>query len=120
MIGKPIRSWLGELFRNSPVHKLLHTPAQFEIHLVTPMKEKEPVRARGATTAKLDPKEYLLTAGMVAVVTIANLFLQEVIDPVSLVFLYLIATIASSFPFREGSLTLCIRPESAHFRLFLH
>jgi two-component system sensor histidine kinase KdpD len=102
VVGKPIRSSLSELFKSSPVQKLLHAPAQFEIHLITPMKEKEPVRARTATIPRFEPKEYLLTAGMVAVVTLVNLLLQKVIDPVSLVFLYLIATIASALRFGRG------------------
>ena len=66
------------------------------------MAEKETVRAKTATVVTFELGSYLLTAAMVAVVTVVNLGLQRVINPVSLVFLYLIATVASALRFGRG------------------
>lgn len=104
VVGKPLRSRLAEIFRPSPVHRLLHARTPFELHLVTPVEDKKRVtveaNARRSTT--FDVKGYVLTTAMVAAVTFANVLLQRVVDPMSLVFIYLIVTISAALRFGTG------------------
>ncbi len=109
VVGKPRRSWLGELFRATPVHKLLHAPAQFELHLVTPVREKEPAVALQPKKIGFDFKPYLVTVGMVALITLINLLLERFVNPVSLVFLYLLAVIGAALRFGTiPSIVACV------------
>ena len=103
VIGKPLRSPVAGLWRGSPVSRLLHAKAGFEIHLVTPAHEKQ-VGAGKQTARKLSfrPRDYAATFGMVALVTGLNLLLEAFVDPRSLVFIYLIATIAGALFFGIG------------------
>lgn len=102
VIGKPLRSRFKELFSHSPVHQLLRAPAQFEIHLVTPIKEKEQGAAKLPGKFDFDPTAYLLAFGMVAVVTLVDSFLERFVETPSLVFIYLVATIGAALRFGTG------------------
>jgi len=103
VIGKPLHSMLLGFWKGSPASRLLHTPSEFELHLITPTVEKKEIEAK-PTTARfaLNPKDYLLTILMVAVVTLLNLLLERFVNPMSLVYIYLIATIASALLFGTG------------------
>jgi len=100
VIGKPLHSMLLGFWKGSPASRLLHTPSEFELHLITPTVEKKEIEAR-RTPGQLvfNPKDYLLTVLMVVGVTLLNFFLQNFINPMSLVYLYLIATISSALLF---------------------
>src|SRR5512136_1217926 len=103
VIGKPLHSMLLGFLKGSPASRLLHTPSEFELHLITPTVEKREIEARPAPRQLvLDPKDYLLTVLMIAGVTLLNFFLQNFINPISLVYIYLIATIASALLFGTG------------------
>ncbi len=103
VIGKPLHSMLLGFWKGSPASRLLHTPSEFELHLITPTVEKKEIEARPTTERfALKPKDYLLTLLMVAVVTLLNLLLERFINPMSLVFIYLIVTIASALLFGTG------------------
>jgi two-component system sensor histidine kinase KdpD len=103
VIGKPLHSMLLGFWKGSPASRLLHTPSEFELHLITPTVEKREIEARPAPRQlAFDPKDYLLTVLMVVGVTLLNLFLQNFINPISLVYIYLIATIASALLFGTG------------------
>ncbi len=103
VLGKPLRSALGELVRPSPVHRLLHADAPFELHLITPVKEKEAPRPRRtARRGTPDLKSYALTTGMVCIVTLLNAVLESLVPPTSLVFIYLIITIGAAVRFGTG------------------
>jgi two-component system sensor histidine kinase KdpD len=100
VIGKPLHSMLLGFWKGSPASHLLHTQSEFELHLITPTVEKREIEVKPTTERlPLNPKEYLLSTLMVAAVTLLNFFLQEFINPLSLVFIYLIATIASALLF---------------------
>ena len=99
VVGKPLRSRLGELFKHSPVYKLLYAPAQFELHLVAPVEEKERATTILPKRAGLEVTDYLATLGMVALVTLVNLLLENFVEPASLVFIYLIVTIFAALRF---------------------
>lgn len=97
VIGKPLRSMLVEYFKGSPVSRLLYARSDFEIHLITPTAEsKEKEETPPPKQASFRFSNYLITAAMVALVTLANFLLQRLIEPSSFVYLYLIATIASA------------------------
>jgi len=103
VIGKPLHSMLLGFWKGSPASRLLHTRSEFELHLITPTVEKREIEVKPTPKRlTLNPKDYLLTILMVAGVTLLNLFLQEFINPLSLVFIYLIATIASALLFGTG------------------
>jgi two-component system sensor histidine kinase KdpD len=103
VIGKPLHSMLLGFWKGSPASRLLHTPSEFELHLITPTVEKKEIEPRPSTGRfALNPKDYLLTLLMVAVVTLLNLLLERFINPMSLVYIYLIATIASALLFGIG------------------
>jgi two-component system sensor histidine kinase KdpD len=103
VIGKPLHSMLLGFWKGSPASRLLHTPSEFELHLITPTVEKREIEARPTPRQLLlDPKDYLLTVLMVVGVTFLNFFLQNFINPISLVYIYLIATIASALLFGTG------------------
>src|SRR5512136_820675 len=103
VIGKPLHSMLLGFWKGSPASRLLHTPSEFELHLITPTVGKREIEARPAPRQLvLDPKDYLLTVLMIAGVTLLNFFLQNFINPISLVYIYLIATIASALLFGTG------------------
>ncbi len=100
VIGKPLRSALIEFFKRSPVSRLLYASSDFELHLITPTvekKEKELSVPRRQMPFRLS--DYLTTLAMIAVITLVNAFLQNFVDPNSLVYLYLIATIVSALLF---------------------
>jgi two-component system sensor histidine kinase KdpD len=100
VIGKPLRSALIEFFKRSPVSRLLYASSDFELHLVTPTvgkKEKEPSPPPQQMAFKLS--NYLMTLVMIAIITLANAVLQNFVDPSSLVYIYLIATIVSALLF---------------------
>ena len=103
VIGKPLHSMLLGFWKGSPASRLLHTPSEFELHLITPTVEKKEIEAKPTTERfALNPKDYLLALLMVAVVTLLNLLLERFINPMSLVYIYLIATIASALLFGTG------------------
>ena len=100
VIGKPLHSMLLGFWKGSPASRLLHTPSEFELHLITPTIGKREVEVKPTPERLvLNPKDYLLIILMVIAVTLLNLFLQRFINPMSLVFIYLIATIASALLF---------------------
>ena len=103
VIGKPLHSMLLGFWKGSPASRLLHTPSEFELHLITPTIEKKETEV-SPTPKRLvfNPKDYLLTTLMVVGVTLLNLFLQGFVNPISLVYIYLIATIASALLFGTG------------------
>jgi two-component system sensor histidine kinase KdpD len=103
VIGKPLHSMVLGFWKGSPASRLLHTPSEFELHLITPSVEKRETEARRPPRQLvLYPKDYLLTLLMVAGVTLLNLFLQRFVNPMSLVYIYLIATIAGALLFGTG------------------
>ena len=100
VIGKPKQPKLIRFWKDSPVKTLLHAQADFDLQLVTPTDEKQELAEKDAVTKiTLNPKEYLITFGMVAAVTVLNILLEGFVHPRSLVFIYLIATIASALLF---------------------
>jgi two-component system sensor histidine kinase KdpD len=103
VIGKPLHSMLLGFWKGSPASRLLHTPSEFELHLITPTVEKKEAEVKVKPERfTLNPNHYLLPLLMVAGVTILNLFLQRFVHPMSLVYIYLIATIASGLLFGTG------------------
>ncbi|MGD0231623.1 MAG: DUF4118 domain-containing protein [Syntrophorhabdales bacterium] len=102
VVGKPLRSWFQELFRATPVQKLLRAPAPVELHLVPPIKEREQAVSKLPGRMRFDPAGYLIVIGMVALITVVNLFLSRFFPPVSLVFIYLIVTIGAALRFDTG------------------
>jgi len=103
VIGKPLHSMLLGFWKGSPASRLLHTQSEFELHLITPTVEKKEVEVKPTPERLvLNPKDYLLITLMVIAVTLLNFFLQRFINPMSLVFIYLIATIASALLFGTG------------------
>jgi len=100
VIGKPQRSRVAGFWKGSPVNRLLHAKTDFELHLVTPsIDKKESSEKTALKRFTFYPKDYAITLGMVAAITVLNFFLEEFIHPRSLVFMYLIATIASALFF---------------------
>ena len=82
---------------------MLHTPSEFELHLITPTVEKREIEVKAKPERlTLHPKDYLLTILMVVGITLLNLFLQRFVQPMSLVYIYLIATIASALLLGTG------------------
>jgi two-component system, OmpR family, sensor histidine kinase KdpD len=103
VIGKPLHSMLLGFWKGSPASRLLHTPSEFELHLITPTIEKREVEVKPTPERfTLNAQDYLLTTLMVIAVTLLNLFLQKFVNPMSLVYIYLIATIASGLLFGTG------------------
>ncbi len=103
VIGKPLHSMLLGFWKGSPASRLLHTPSEFELHLITPTVEKKEVVVKPTPERfTLNAQDYLLTTLMVIAVTLLNLFLQKFVNPMSLVYIYLIATIASALLFGTG------------------
>jgi two-component system sensor histidine kinase KdpD len=103
VIGKPLHSMLIGFWKGSPASRLLHTQSEFELHLITPTVEKREIEVRPPPRQLVfNPKDYLLTVLMVVGITLLNLFLQHFINPMSLVYIYLIATIASALLFGTG------------------
>src|SRR4030042_2611558 len=91
------------VWKGSPASRLLHTPRQFELHLITPAIEKREAEVKPKPERLvLNPKDYLLTISMIVSVTLLNFFLQTFVNPMSLVYIYLIATIASALLFGTG------------------
>ncbi len=103
VIGKPLHSMLLGFWKGSPASRLLHTQSEFELHLITPTVENREIEVK-PTPERLtvNPKEYILTALMVVAVTLLNFFLQQFVNPIALVYIYLIVTIASALLFGTG------------------
>jgi two-component system sensor histidine kinase KdpD len=103
VIGKPLHSMLLGLWKGSPASRLLHTPSEFELHLITPTVEKKEVEVKVKPERfALNPKEYLFTILMILVVTLLNFFLEGFVNRMSLVYIYLIVTIAAAVFFGTG------------------
>ena len=103
VIGKPLHSMLLGFWKGSPASRLLHTPSEFELHLITPTVENREIEVK-PTRERLtvNPKEYVLTALMIVAVTLLNFFLQGFVNRIALVYIYLIVTIASALLFGTG------------------
>jgi two-component system sensor histidine kinase KdpD len=103
VIGKPLHSMLLGLWKGSPASRLLHTPSEFELHLISPSVEKRETEVKPKPERfAFNPNDYLLPALMVVAITLLNFFLQKFVNPMSLVYIYLIATIASALLFGTG------------------
>ncbi|MGO8989737.1 MAG: DUF4118 domain-containing protein [bacterium] len=103
VIGKPLHSMLFGFWKGSPASRLLHTRSEFELHLITPTGEKREIEVKPTTQRfTFNPKEYVLTALMVAAVTLLNFFLQGFVNRIALVYVYLIVTIAAALLFGTG------------------
>jgi two-component system sensor histidine kinase KdpD len=103
VIGKPLHSMLLGFWKGSPASRLLHTPSEFELHLITPTVEKREIEVKAKPErVTLNPRDYLLTILMVAGVTLLNLFLQNFVNRMSLVYIYLIVTITAALLFGIG------------------
>ncbi len=103
VIGKPLHSMLLGFWKGSPASRLLHTPSEFELHLITPTVEKREIEVKPPPRRfELNPKDYLLTILMVAAVTALDFFLDGFVNRMSLVYIYLIVTIASALLFGTG------------------
>jgi two-component system, OmpR family, sensor histidine kinase KdpD len=100
VIGKPLRSIFVEFFKGSPVYRLLYSQSDFELHLITPTKEKKEKEISPPHTQKaFKISNYLIAMTMVAAITLINAALGLLIDPSSLVYIYLIATIVCALLF---------------------
>jgi len=100
VIGKPHRPGLFGFRKSSPVNRLLHAQADFDLQLITPTTGKKDSEEKPASQKfTFSPRDYGMAIAMVAVVTVLNFLLEEFIHPRSLVFIYLIATIASALFF---------------------
>jgi two-component system, OmpR family, sensor histidine kinase KdpD len=100
VIGKPLRSMLVEYFKGSPVSRLLYARSDFEIHLITPtMETKEKEESPPAKQRSFKISDYLITMILVVAVTLIDSLLARFMEPSSLVYLYLIATITSALLF---------------------
>jgi two-component system, OmpR family, sensor histidine kinase KdpD len=100
VIGKPLRSIFVEFFKGSPVYRLLYSQSDFELHLITPTMEKREKEISPPPQQKaFKISNYLIALTMVTVITLINSGLQRVIDPSSLVYIYLIAIILCALLF---------------------
>jgi len=100
VIGKPLRSVFFECWKGSPVSRLLHTPSDLDFHLITPTVEKKEKEVSQPPVKKIfKPVDYLITVAMIAIITLLNTFLQHVVDPSSLVYIYITAVIGSALLF---------------------
>jgi two-component system sensor histidine kinase KdpD len=103
VIGKPLHFSLFGFWKGSPASRLLHAPSEFELHLITPTIEKKEIEVKPTPGPHaFYPKDYLLPMLMVVAVTLLNFFLQKFVNPLSLVYIYLIPTIASALLFGMG------------------
>ena len=103
VIGKPLRSMLLGFIKGSPVSRLLHARAGFEIHIITPTADKGVAEVKKAPIGfTLQLRHYLVALLMVAVITLLNLGLYEVLPPSPLVYIYMIATLACAILFGTG------------------
>ncbi len=104
VIGKPLRSVILGFLKGSPVFRLLHARSEFELHLITPTAEKKEAEVSAPPKRiAFSLKGYLLSLAVVAVLTLFDvLVLQRVINPTSLLFIYLIATIACALLYGTG------------------
>jgi two-component system sensor histidine kinase KdpD len=100
VMGKPKRPPLLRFRKNSPIKRLLHAHSDFDLQLVTPTTEKSD-RAENPASRQLtfSPGDYGMVLAMIAAVTALNFLLEKFIYPGSLVFIYLIVTIASGLFF---------------------
>ena len=100
VIGKPLRPTIVEFFKRSPVSRLLRAAGDFELHLITPTIEgkKEDILPPPRQSA-FNVVPYLKALGMIAMITLINLVLQRIVDPSSLVYIYLIGTSVSALLF---------------------
>jgi two-component system sensor histidine kinase KdpD len=103
VIGKPLRPMLFWFRKGSPASRLLHIQSEFELHLITPTIEKKETVVKAAPEPRaFHAKDYLLPTLMVVAVTLLNFFLQRFVNPLSLVYIYLIPAIASALLFGIG------------------
>ncbi|KAF0154775.1 MAG: two-component system OmpR family sensor histidine kinase KdpD [Syntrophaceae bacterium] len=100
VIGKPLRSAVAEFFKRSPASRLLRAAGDFELHLITPtMGKKEEDIKPSPQQAVFQWSHYFIALGMIAAITLMNFVLQRIVDPSSLVYIYLIATSVSALLF---------------------
>jgi len=99
IMGKPLRRAGTRFWRTSPIERLLREKMDFDLQLVNPVTEKKEIAGKSRRGYKFSPNEYLITLAMIGAVTVLNLFLQRLVHPRSLVFIYLIVTIAGALLF---------------------
>lgn len=104
VIGRPLRSMFIGFLKGSPASRLLHEKSDFELHLIAPTLEKREAEGKAPPRPlSFSPKEYLLSLALVALLTLVNLFpLQKILNPLSLLFVYLIAPIACALLYGTG------------------
>ena len=103
VIGKPLRSPIRRIFRPSPVSTLLHVREGFEIHLFPPTPDKgTPEIRRKRPRTLFNYRSYLVSMVMVAGITAINLLLDKIMLHSSLVYIYMISTIAAAILFGMG------------------
>ena len=95
---------ITEFFKGSPVYRLLYAQSDFELHLITPTMEKREKEIKPPPQKKaFKISNYLIAIAMIAVITLINAVLQRIIDPSSLVYIYLIAIIGCALLFDIGT-----------------
>jgi two-component system sensor histidine kinase KdpD len=103
VIGKPLRFRIFGFWQGSPASRLLHAQSDFELHLITPTVEKKEPSVKPTPEPRVfQAKNYLPPVLMVVAITLLNFFLQKFINPLSLVYIYLIPTIANALLFGMG------------------
>jgi two-component system sensor histidine kinase KdpD len=102
VVGRPLHSRFSAFLKNSPVHRLLYAPEEFELQLITPLTEKKHVPAGAKGKIGINPWSYLTTAAMVLGITLLVSLLDRFLNLPSLVFVYLIGTVASALRFGTG------------------
>lgn len=103
VIGKSLRSPIRRFIKPSPVSRLLHAREAFEVHLFTPTPDKGvPEVKKGEPRPIFNYKHYLSVLAMVAAITLLNVPLYHLMLPSSLVYIYMISTIAGAILFGTG------------------
>jgi two-component system sensor histidine kinase KdpD len=88
--------------KGSPVSRLLHAQSELEIHLVTPIPETGVPEVKAKRELPFQLSHYLLSLAMVVGITLVNFGLYQFMLASSLVYIYMLATIASALLFGTG------------------
>jgi two-component system, OmpR family, sensor histidine kinase KdpD len=94
VIGKPVGRSLADLFRGSPVDRLVRQSDEIDVHVIKGQQPAGPRQAKTAKAAKPMAAKYAAGMGMVALATAACFAMYHHFDLANLIMVYLVGVTA--------------------------
>lgn len=119
VVGKPIRPRWMEMLSGSIVDQLIDTSGDIDIYVINEQPDLKPTKIPEELRPHQPYWRYILALGLVACVTIIGHFIHTRLEPVNLVMLYLVSTVAAAVYLGRGPALLTSVMSVLAFDFFL-